>query len=130
MELLSSINSIIRYFCKSGTALGNGGFRSRKWRLAWLLAALIWPVHRHHHIKARFPRRPTLRPPSSLFPQHCASSSLDAWAASVRHFFPPWQSCSRCTARLSPIFLPFIDHRQRRYAIICPLAVPICTSPL
>jgi hypothetical protein len=33
-----------RYMCESGPASGNGGFQSGKWRLAWRLAAFIWPV--------------------------------------------------------------------------------------
>ncbi|KAF2015195.1 hypothetical protein BU24DRAFT_229440 [Aaosphaeria arxii CBS 175.79] len=40
--------------------------------LAWLLAALVWPVRRHHHIKTRCPRRPTLLPSSSLPSLHLA----------------------------------------------------------
>lgn len=30
--------------CESGTASENRGFQSRKWMLAWPLAAFIWPV--------------------------------------------------------------------------------------
>lgn len=56
--------------CEGGTASGNGGFRSRKWTLAWRLAAFIWPVRRPRHIKARCPRRPTILPPSCLDSQH------------------------------------------------------------
>jgi hypothetical protein len=44
----------LRNMCESGTALGNGGFRSRKWRLARLLAAFIWSVHYHHHMNHAF----------------------------------------------------------------------------
>ena len=60
--------------CESGTASGNGGFQSGKWMLTWRLAAFIWPVRRPHHIKPRFPRRPTLLPLSSLSSLHFASS--------------------------------------------------------
>src|SRR6266536_2221555 len=69
------------------------------------------------------PPSPVYSPPSSsLFPQHRAFSSLDAWAASVRHFLSPWQSCSRCTAWLSPIFLPsFTDDDG---AALCALGSP------
>jgi hypothetical protein len=51
--VLSSVH-LVRYMCESGTALGIGGFRSRKWRLAWLLAAFIWSVHYHHHMNYTF----------------------------------------------------------------------------
>jgi len=59
-------------------------------------------IDRKPDIKARFPRRPTLRPPSSLFPQHRASSLLDAWTTSVRHFFP--------LAIIQPLHCPIVPN--------------------
>jgi hypothetical protein len=98
--------------CESGTVLGNRGFRSRKWRLAWLLAAFIWSVHYHHHIKPRFPRWPVLRHPSFLCYQHPCFTfwSLGPTPEAFSHHLAIMQPMHCLDV---PRFAPLIDQQWR-----------------